>query len=155
MIEVSIAGFKDIPAIYNIELRSLEYPFAHGDLQQILELPDSCPFVGKYGSRGVSWGLGVHHREDAEMEVRRIATHPDYRLNGFARTVVGHIWNEAVKRSCKTIFLIVPEYQMEINDPDSVSDFAWKMGLKATGLEKDYFLRYGRAYDGIKLTRAT
>ena len=155
MIEVNAAGFKDIPAIYNIELHSFEYPYVHGNLQQILELPGGCPFVGKCGGRGVSWGLGVHHQEEAEMEINRIATHPDYRQKGFARMVIGHIWNEAVRRQCKSILLIVPEYQMVVDDVDSVSEFVWKMGLTATGLEKDYFYRYGRAYDGIKLTRAT
>jgi ribosomal protein S18 acetylase RimI-like enzyme len=155
MIEVKAAGFRDIPAIYNIELRSFEYPYAHGNLQQILELAGACPFIGKYGERGVSWGFGVHHIEDAEMDVKRIGTHPAYRQKGFARTVIGHIWNEAVKRQCKKITMVVPEYQMDPDDIDSIFDFAWKMGLRATGLEKEYFYRYGRKYDGIKLERAT
>lgn len=153
--KVTPAGFKDLPKIYNLELRSYEYPIEHTALQQILEMPKMIPFIGTLQGLGVGWLLGVHHQEDLSMEVNRLCVHPAYRCQGRGRILVGHLWNEAVKRNCKTIFFMVPEYQLDQNDPDCVLPFLEKLEFKATTIETDYFWRYGRPYDGIKWERNT
>ena len=155
MIKVQPVGYRDLPKVYNLELRSHEFPLEHAGLQQILEIGGSIPFIGLINGLGVSWTLGQYYKEDAEVEIKRLAVHPEYRLRGFARQTIGHLWNEAVKRQARTLFFMVPEYQTEQHDPDSVADFMWKMDFKATEVEKDYYYRYGRHYDGIRFERAT
>lgn len=155
MIKIQEVGYRDIPKIYNIELRSFEYPFEVAALQQILELGGALPYLGTIGGIGVTWALGQYHREDAEVEIKRIAVHPAYRMQGYARMMIGYIWNEAVKREATKLFMLVPEYQTTLNDPDSIAEFLDHMEFKATGLETDYFYRYGRAYDAVRFERAT
>jgi len=155
MIKVQPVGYRDLPKVYNIELRSYEYPLEHASLQELMELRGSIPFIGLINGMGATWAHGMYYQASAEVEIKRLATHPDYRMQGFGRQVIGHIWNEAVKRDVRTLFFMVPEYQTEQHDPDSVSDFLWKMEFKATTVEKDYFHRYGRPYDAIRFERAT
>lgn len=155
MVRIQQVGYRDIPKIYNIELRSYEYPLEAAGLQQILEIGGALPFIGTISGLGATWALGQYHREDAEVEIKRLATHPEYRMQGFARMIVGKIWDEAVKRQAKKLYFMVPEYQTLNDDPDSVADFMWKMNFKATGIERDYFYRYGRDYDAIRFERAT
>ena len=113
------------------------------------------PYIGTLSGVGACWALGQYHRDSAEVEIKRLATHPEYRMQGFGRMIVGTLWNEACKREAKKLFFMVPEYQTLADDPDSVSDFLWKMAFKATTIEKDYFYRYGKEYDGIRFERAT
>lgn len=155
MIKIQPVGYRDIPKVYNIELRSYEYPLEAQGLQQILELGGALPFIGTLSGLGASWALGQYHRDSAEVEIKRLATHPDYRMQGFARMMNGYLWNEAAKRECKTLFMMVPEYQTLEGDPDSVKEFLEHMEFKATTIERDYFYRYGRDYDAIRFERAT
>ena len=155
MIKIKDVGYRDVPKVYNIELRSFEYPLEAAGLQQILELGGALPYIGTISGIGVSWVLGQYHRDDGEVEIKRLATHPEYRMQGFARMMIGYIWNEAVKRQANKLYMLVPEYQTVLNDPDSVAEFLERMEFKATGVERDYFYRYGREYDAVRFERAT
>lgn len=155
MIKIGQVGYRDIPKVYNIELRSYEYPLEPAGLQAILELGGALPYIGTISGVGVSWALGQYHREDAEVEIKRLATHPEYRMQGFARMMVGTLWNEATKREATKLFMLVPEYQTLIDDPDSMLEFLEHIEFKATTIEKDYFYRYGKEYDAIRFERAT
>lgn len=152
---VATAGFKDLPKIYSLELRSYEYPLEHNALQQILEIQGSVPLVGTIAGVGIGWALGQCRPEDKALEVARLAVHPSYRMQGRGRQLVGHLWNEAVKRQYTSIYFMVPEYQLDNTDPDSVLGFMDKLQFRAVGVETDFFWRYGRPYDGIKMERAT
>lgn len=146
------AGFKDLPKIYPLELKCYEFPLEHKQLEESLASPGNIPLIGLIGTLGVGWALG-HANQLGELQVVRLAVHHDYRMRGFGRMLVGHLWNEAVKRDCSCIYFMVAEYQLEADDPYSVAAFMDHLQFKAVGIEKGYIGRYGRHYDAIRMER--
>lgn len=151
---VRVAGNADLPHIYDIELKCYEYPLNHEQLRELFyELPRVVPVAAREGNRVISWGYGIAHEDD--LEIKRIATLPEYRFRGHATAVLGEIWKQAARtyRCDKDVYIMVPEYQTLSDDPDCAVGFLHALGFKATSVEPDYFHRYGRPYDGIKFSR--
>ena len=151
---VSIARLRDLPAIYDIELKCYEFPLEHDVLRDLFESPGVIPCVLSVNSRIVSWGYCICYADNEEVHVNRLATLPAFRRKGYATRILSLMWNESYKYHPKRMKIVVPEYQMDIHDPDSVSDFLWKAGFKAVGTYRGGFERYGRRYDGIIMTRS-
>lgn len=151
MIKPQVAGVRDIVGIYDVELKSYEYPLSRQLLTELFDTPGVIPAVVKYNGRVLAWGCG--HVEDSMLTVYRLATLPSFRRTHNATRVLATLWDEAQNKNPSGVKIIVPEYQMLPDDPYSVNDFAWKAGFKATGIDKDAFYYYGRRYDGIILTR--
>ena len=153
MIRIQPAGLKDLPKIHSLELKSFEYPLEHKALQDIFETRGAIPLLGTLTGFGVGWGLGQYHKDEAELEIRRLCIHPAYRRQGFARMMVGHMWNEAVKRECVKVFFMVPEYRFDADESEPLTGFFEHLNFNVAGVERDYFYRYGRTYDGFRLER--
>lgn len=155
MIKIGQLKFNDISKVYNIELRSCEFPTDHADIQHLLDMKDHTVFLATLSNTGVGWVVAKYHPETKEVQITNLAVHPSFRRRGFGRQLLGYVWNEFNKKGAKKIFALVPEYQMLKDDPDSVAEFIDRMQFRAVKVEKDHFHRYNRYYDAIRVERAT
>ena len=155
MIKIASLKFSELGKVSNIELRSCEFPLGNNEIQEVLDKKGGVCFLATLSGTGVGWVAGQYYDDAKAMQVTHLAVHPSFRRRGFGRQLLGYLWNEAVKKGAKTIYILVPDYQMQKDDPDSVVDFMDHMRFRAVGVYNDFFFRYNRSYDAIKLERAT
>lgn len=151
MIKFKKAMVRDLPAIWKLELYGYEYPLDHAKLEEMLMGSGNAPIIGELGNMTVLWC--VFNRSGSDLLLNRLTTHPSMRRKGFARSCLDYVVKAVKKDGPGKIMAVVPEYQMEHNDPDSINDFAWKTGFIATGVIPKVFYNYGRDYDGVRLEK--
>jgi len=154
MIKIGKLKFSDVSKVYNIELRSCEFPADHNQIQTVVD-EKGIAFLATLSGTAVGWVEGRYDQLKKEMQVVRLAVHPTYRKRGFGRQLMGYLWNEATKMGATKIYALVPEYQMQKDDPDSVVEFMDHMQFRAVNVIQDHFFRYNRYYDAIRVERAT
>lgn len=123
---------EDIPAVVELDQISFSLPWPERSFR--FELTDNIAsrcWVGEVDGRVV--GMVVGWMLVDEMHIATIATHPDFRRQGIARTLLSHTLSHAIDEGAQSSFLEVRESNL------AAQEMYRQFGYQATGRRRRYY----------------
>jgi N-acetylglutamate synthase-like GNAT family acetyltransferase len=148
MIHVCAAGIKDIHAVMQVAVKSLEFPPDLDHLKESIDDRERDIFLARISSRIVGMAATAINRTDEAVVINHIATHPDFRRNGVAKKLLAHTETVAWATNCEKLRMFVPHYLIEDDkDPWNLFHWLWKNGFNYSDIIHGSIFRYGKLCD--------
>lgn len=122
--------FGDIEAVMVNELAAYKYPWTEGIMRDCLRVGYYCA-VGEVGEQVVSHAV----MSDAvgEAHVLNLCVHPSWQGNGFGRSLLKHLMEEARERNATNMFL-------EVRASNTAAQSLYlAMGFNEIAQRRDYY----------------
>lgn len=155
MIFVHSANQRDLNAIFEIDLRTYDYPLSYIEIKELLTSKEHfCVIASDDAHCVVGFAIFKKHMADGYLEIERIGVKAKSRHLGIGTRLLQAGDDYSFSNKLHEMFIIVPETKCLPGDPDDVSRWLRASGFKAVlPLYKEQFKMYGRTVDGIKFTR--
>lgn len=154
MIRVEKAMLRDVGSIIAIEIKAQEFPITSKDIQDALIDTTREVYVALLGNKIVGTATMKFDKVRRHVTIERISTHPEFRKVGVSKAILEKVTATGWADGMDKMLIMVPEYMAMPLDPDSINDWLWKCGFKATGTINDWYFRYCRTYDAYQFERA-
>lgn len=154
MVNVHTAHQGDINSMYEIDLRSYDYPLGYAELKTLLQDPSCFVVVAADNNKVV--GYAVFRKDIAAgfLEIVRLAVMPKERQFGVGSELLKAGRDYGLTANLYVMYIDVPEILCCPGDPDDVSRWLGYKGFKATvpTLPAKFYM-YGSTVAGIRFTR--
>lgn len=124
---------EDIPAVYEIECRSITPPWTKQGFVDALANENAVFYVAEHLEKKHILGYcGMYFAAD-EGEITNVAVHPDYRKQGVADQIIAAILQDGVQKGLTQIFL-------EVRASNAPAQKLYeKHGFKGQGVRKNFY----------------
>lgn len=140
--------------MYEIDLRSYDYPLGYIELKALLQDNDCFTVVAADNCKVI--GYAVFRKDVAAgfLEIVRLAVLPKERQQGVGSELLRAGRDYGLTANLYVMYVIVPEILCCPGDPDDISRWLGYKGFKAVvPIYPNKFYMYGDNVAGIKFTR--
>lgn len=135
---------EDIPTLVEIEKEHNPFPWNSNHFADSLRAKHSCWTLKKDNE---ILGYAIQQLSKEEGELLNIAIHPNHRRKKYAQFLINHLFELAIQKQIKSIFL-------EVRESNKIAQsFYNKLGFHQIGTRKNYYPALNGREDALIFAR--